>query len=75
MNTEKEIIFNVDDKSIRLNYDQRTKDIRHLGIGLNHLPKTIEALKGKVPITKKDGRIYVDIKTLQDLINNELNKC
>ena len=73
--TEKEIIFNVNDKSIRLNYDQRTKDIRHLGIGLNHLPKTIEALKGKVPITKKDGRIYVDIKTLQDLINNELNKC
>ena len=73
--TEKEIIFNVNDKSIRLNYDQRTKDIRYLGIGLNHLPKTIETLKGKVPITKKDGRIYVDIKTLQDLINNELNKC
>ena len=73
--TEKEIIFNVNDKSIRLNYDQRTKDIRHLGIGLNHFPKTIETLKGKVPITKKDGRIYVDIQTLQDLINNELNKC
>ena len=73
--TEKEIIFNVNDKSIRLEYDQRTKEIKYLGIGINKLSKTIETLEGKIPITKKNGIVQVDIQTLQDLINNELNKC
>lgn len=75
-NIEKDIFFKTGNNSIvRLTYEPRTKNIKFLGIGLTKLEEVINALNSKIPITKKNGIVQVDIQYLQDLINSALNKC